>query len=97
MPEGHGQTAKDQAGVDGVAHGPTDKSTAVEVQHAGQAQPAFASLYVGDVSNQDLLGSRGRRRFRRPQRPNPFIRREMRLRLCRCPSSWRSRTIRGDP
>ena len=66
MPDGHGQSAKDQAGVDGGAHGPTDKPTAVEVEHAGQVQPAFASLDVGNVPNPDLVGSRGRRRFWQP-------------------------------
>lgn len=42
-----------------MAHGPADDFAAVEVQHGGHIQPAFAGLDVGDVHDPDLIAGGG--------------------------------------
>ena len=48
-----------QRGVDVLAHGPANEPAAVEVQDAGQIEPAFLGGNIGDVREPDLVGSSG--------------------------------------
>ena len=59
----HGEGGQDECRVDGRAHGPTDDPAAVEVEDAGEIEPAFVGLYVGDVGDPDLVGGSGGRRL----------------------------------
>ena len=63
MQDRHGEGGQDECRVDGGAHGPTDDPAAVEVEDAGEIEPAFVGLYVGDVGDPDLIGGSGGRRL----------------------------------
>ena len=56
MSPGHAPGGQDQFGVDVLAHGPAGQAPAVKVQDAGQVEPAFLGVDVGDVAEPDLVG-----------------------------------------
>ena len=63
MRPSHREGSEDQGGVDPFAHGPADDFAAVKVEDPSEVEPAFVGFDIGDVSDPDLMGSRGRRRL----------------------------------
>src|SRR5207248_11739975 len=57
MRQRHVPGPEDQWGVNVLVHGPADNTTAVAVHNAGQVEPAFLGVDVGDVTDPDLVGS----------------------------------------
>jgi len=57
--QGHGKGGKNELGVDGSAHGPTDDPAGMEVHDAGKIKPALPGWNVGDVGDPDLVGGGG--------------------------------------
>ena len=55
--EGHDQGVDDQVGVGRVGHGPADHSAAVEVDDAGEVEPALLGAELGHVGRPELIGS----------------------------------------
>lgn len=52
----HAPGGQDQLGVEVLAHSPAGQPAAVEVQNAGQVEPAFLGVDVSDVADPDLVG-----------------------------------------
>ena len=54
--EAHEEGVDDQIGVGRVGHGPTDDPSGVEVDDAGEVEPALRGPELGDVGGPDLVG-----------------------------------------
>ena len=60
---GHIPGRQDQLRIDVFVHGPAHNAAAVAVHHAGQIQPTFVGVDVGDVRDPDFVGSCGSSQF----------------------------------
>jgi hypothetical protein len=61
LPEGHGQRVQTEGGCERGSESPADELAAVNVEDAGDVEPAFVGGNIGDVSDPDFIAGAGRR------------------------------------